>query len=133
MQSKMQDQAKSRIIQSGDWLTLKQVGRGADLHGAELESHSRHWTSQALLFSISIHGEDYYPRYALDAQRYYQPLPALKPILAVFVDWDGWALAFWFDSPNSYLGGQRPKELLASEPEKVLYAAEREVQGIAHG
>lgn len=86
-----------------------------------------------MVFSISIHGEDHYPRYAFDAQQRYRPLPALKSILVAFGDWNGWAIAFWFDSPNSYLGGLCPKELLAIEPERVLFAAESEVQGAGHG
>jgi hypothetical protein len=133
MQSKMQAQAVSRVIHSGDWLTGKQVADAASLHGVDLDSHPPHWTSDGLVFSISIHGEDHYPRYALDAHQRYRPLPALKSILAVFGDWNGWAIAFWFDSPNSHLGGLCPKELLVLEPERVLFAAESEVQGVGHG
>lgn len=46
---------------------------------------------------------------------------------------DGWGLAYWFRSDNSFLGGKRPQDLLASDPERVIAAAEDEVQEVAHG
>ncbi|GJH22677.1 hypothetical protein CBA19CS22_39065 [Caballeronia novacaledonica] len=46
---------------------------------------------------------------------------------------DGWALAFWFASVNSYLGGARPLDVLQSHPKRVIEAAEAEVEGVAHG
>lgn len=46
---------------------------------------------------------------------------------------DSWGMAYWFRSDNSFLGGKRPQDLLASEPERVIEAAMDEVQEISHG
>jgi hypothetical protein len=42
-------------------------------------------------------------------------------------------MAYWFLSVNSFLGGKRPQDLIASAPERVIAAAIDEVQEIAHG
>ncbi len=42
-------------------------------------------------------------------------------------------MAYWFRSDNSFLGGKRPQDLLASGPDRVIEAAMDEVQEIAHG
>ncbi|WP_274610336.1 hypothetical protein [Pseudomonas sp. TH31] len=42
-------------------------------------------------------------------------------------------MAFWFASSNHFLGGNRPKDLLRSSPERVRSAAEEEVAGQLHG
>jgi hypothetical protein len=46
---------------------------------------------------------------------------------------DAWGMAYWFLSVNSFLGGKRPQDLIASAPERVIAAAIDEVQEIAHG
>ncbi|MBV7547308.1 hypothetical protein KW849_13520 [Pseudomonas sp. PDM26] len=40
---------------------------------------------------------------------------------------DNWGIAFWFASSNHLLGGERPKDLLRSTPERVRCAAEEEI------
>lgn len=42
-------------------------------------------------------------------------------------------MAFWFLSANSFLGGKRPQDMLATQPDLVIDAARDEVQGVAHG
>lgn len=46
---------------------------------------------------------------------------------------DDWGLAYWFISMNSYLGGERPQDLLIAVPARVVAAAEYEVAGVTHG
>jgi hypothetical protein len=46
---------------------------------------------------------------------------------------DEWGIAYWFQSSNSFLGGKRPQDLLSSAPQRMLAAAEDEVQEVAHG
>jgi hypothetical protein len=45
---------------------------------------------------------------------------------------DGWGLAFWFHSANSFLGGKRPKDFLASQSGLVVAAAADEVIAAVH-
>ena len=46
---------------------------------------------------------------------------------------DSWEMAYWFASANSFLGAKRPQDLFAKAPQRVIAAAEDEVQGIVHG
>lgn len=46
---------------------------------------------------------------------------------------EGWGLAYWFASVNSYLGGKRPQDLLIAAPARVVAAVEDEVAGVTHG
>jgi hypothetical protein len=43
-----------------------------------------------------------------------------------------WRVAVWFESTNAWLESHRPRELLGSEPGKVLLAAER-YRNASHG
>jgi hypothetical protein len=61
-------------------------------------------------------------------------LAAEHNILRVFGDTkDSWGLAFWFAGLNSFLDDQRPQDLLAADPERVIAAAKDEVEGVQHG
>ncbi|MDR6605914.1 hypothetical protein [Pseudomonas synxantha] len=42
-------------------------------------------------------------------------------------------MAFWFATPNTFLGGKRPKELLSANPLGVLSVAKEEVSRVVHG
>lgn len=46
---------------------------------------------------------------------------------------DGWGVSFWFISPNGWLGGKHPQDLLSTEPSLVVSAAHEEVTGVMHG
>lgn len=134
LQSKMQARAITRVMDSGDWLTAQQVAEIGHRSKTNPSAHTSKWKKLKQIFSIPYKSKDYYPGYGLDPAQEYRPLPALKPIIEAFGEGaSGWELAFWFDSPNSYLGGKRPKERLAEDPEKVLCAAQLEVRGVEHG
>ena len=57
----------------------------------------------------------------------------MKKVLRVLSNKDDWQKAFWFGSVNSFLRNKMPKDLLNSNPEKVLQAAEIEASGVQHG
>lgn len=133
MQSDMQARAITRIMESGDLLTAQKMANVADRSITNPIACISEWEEQGLIFSIQFQGEDYYPSFVLDPLHQFLPRPELKPILAILGDRSGWDLAFWFSSPNSYLSGRHPKELLATELENVLFAARMEAKGIEHG
>jgi hypothetical protein len=41
-------------------------------------------------------------------------------------------MAYWFRSENSFLGGNRPQDLLASAPDRVIAAAVDEILEMTH-
>lgn len=133
-EASMRKSAMKGVIDASDWLTAAQIAQLAELSGSNPSQQPNRWKHDGLIFAIDINGKDYFPAYGLDPDRKYRPRRALNDVLRVFGKAkDGWALAFWFASVNSYLGGKRPLDLLSVAPERVLDAAENEVGDIVHG
>ena len=81
---------------------------------------------------LELDGEQRFPAYALNAQAE-RPLPAMAAILTILAGRDAWFLAVWFEALNSYLGGARPREVLAQDPVRVIMAARAEAEAVDHG
>lgn len=126
--------SRNAVLESADWLTAAQVTELAGLSASNPSTQPNKWKRQKQIFAITHNGVDYFPGYGLDPNTGYRPRKALKPVLDVFGEHkDGWGLAYWFLSANSFLGGKRPQDVLASEPERVIAAAEDEVKEVNHG
>ena len=126
--------ARSEVLASGDWLTAAQVAELAGFSTSNLSAQPNKWKKDGQAFAIRHHGLDYFLAYGLDAEAGYRPLKALAPILAAFgTAKDGWGLACWFASANSFLGGKRPQDVLPQSPDRVLAAVTDEMAEIAHG
>lgn len=126
--------ARTAVIESSDWLTSAQVAKLAGLSMVNPSAQTNKWKKRRQIFAIRHNGVDYFPGYGLDRDAGFRPLKAMGNVLKAFGDHkDGWGLAYWFMSDNSFLGGRRPQDLLASAPQRVVAAAEDEVQGVVHG
>ena len=73
------------------------------------------------MFVIRRDGRDLYPRYALSDD--FKPLPVIKQVLTLLKGWDGLRVASWFESTSSFLGGKRPREVVALNAQSVIDAA----------
>ncbi len=127
-------QLKDSVLEECAWLLAREVSEGAGSSSTIRNPSAvpNRWKQAKKIFAIPVDGKDLYPAYALDQGG--QPLPVVKKILQIFGDTKTpWALAFWFGSANSWLGGQKPKDLLAVKPEKVITAAMSEKEGAIHG
>ncbi len=134
VQARMTAHARSEVLASGDWLTAAQVAELAGFSTSNLSAQPNKWKKEGQIFAIRHQGLDYFPAYGLDAEVGYRPLKAMAPVLAVFGDGkDGWGLAYWFASANSFLGGKRPQDVLLKSPDRVLAAAADEMAEVAHG
>ncbi|MGH8381227.1 hypothetical protein [Pseudomonas sp.] len=127
-------QARTAVLESGEWLTAAQIAGLAGFSLSNPSAQPNKWKREGAIFALRHHGVDYFPAYGLDAASGYRPLKAMAPVLALFGQGkDSWGLAYWFMSANSFLAGKRPMDLLASDPQRVLTAAEDELQAVAHG
>jgi hypothetical protein len=126
-------QARKAVLESGDWLTAAQVAELAGLSTRNPSAQPNKWKKLGQIFAIHHNGVDYYPGYGLDPDNSFRPYKDLATIITIF---DGhkkdWGMAYWFLSANSFLGGKRPQDLLSKRPDRVIQAAEDEVQAIAH-
>lgn len=129
----MQGRARKAVLEGANWLTAAEVAKVAGLSAGNPSAQPNKWKRQGQIFAIRHQGMDYFPDYGLDADAGYRPRKSLKPILDVFgTEKDGWGLAYWFLAANSFLGGRKPQDVLASEPELVLAAAKDEMAEVAH-
>ncbi|OLF53828.1 hypothetical protein [Pseudomonas chlororaphis] len=126
--------ARTAILQGADWPTAAQVAELAGFSPINPSAQPNKWKRDGLIFALNHHGVDYFPGYGLDPDTGFRPRKAMARILEVFAgSKDGWTLAGWFLTPNGFLGGKRPQDLMASAPEQVLEAARDEMEGVAHG
>lgn len=126
--------ARKAVLETGDWLTAAEIAQLAGLSTRNPSAQPNKWKKQGQIFAINHGGVDYFPGYGLDRDADFRPLKALARIIEIFSGHkDGWGMAYWFRSDNSFLGGKRPQDLLASAPERVIEAALDETQGIVHG
>jgi len=115
-------------------LTATEIAKIAHLSMKKPRTQPNKWKKDRLIFAINHKGIDYFPTYGLDQDKNYRPIEAMADVLNVFAgSKDGWGLAFWFASVNSFLGGKRPKDLLAKAPHKVIAAALDELVDVTHG
>lgn len=127
-------QARKAVLESGDWLTAANVAELAGFSSRNPSAQPHKWKKQKQIFTIQHNGVDYYPAWGLAADAGFRPCKALAEIITLFADRkDGWGIAYWFRSDNSFLGGKRPQDLLAGSPQQVIAAAKDEVEGIEHG
>jgi hypothetical protein len=91
------------------------------------------WKRDQDIFAIRHGREDYFPLYALNPDDH-RPRKQMAEILRIFGDAkDGWGLAFWFAALNSFLDDERPQDVLAIDPDRVIAAAKDEMAGVQHG
>ncbi|NEV00324.1 hypothetical protein FNJ47_32065 [Bradyrhizobium sp. UFLA 03-164] len=130
----MTAEARKAVLESGDWLTAAEIARLTGLSVHHPSAQPNKWRKEGQIFAIRHLNIDHFPRYALDPAVGYYPFKSMVQVLRTFQGKkDDWNLAYWFASVNSFLGGKRPQDVLATQPERVLKAAEDEVAGVLHG
>ena len=133
-EAEMLIRAKTEVLNSGDLVTSAEIAKMAGFSDTNASSSPNRWKQDKKIFALTHGGVDYYPAYALDPDQGYRPRKAIAEVLKVFDgSKSGWGLAFWFSAVNSYLGGRRPQDLIATNPAAVLDAAHWEAEPITHG
>lgn len=134
LQRQMQARATERLLSSGDWVSAEELAQRGFRSFRTPQEVVQGWVEAGLIFSIEHEGVSLYPVYALDA-RTGSPQEGLRAILAMLREAGrhAWAIAWWLDSPNSYLNGKRPKDCLTGPLDELLRAARAEAGGVQHG
>lgn len=133
--NEMRASAQREVLGSATWLAAAEVSSLAGSQAPNTSALPNKWKQLGRIFAIQVKGADLYPEYGLEStDDGYRPLPGLAPIISVLkVKNDGWGMAYWFASINSYLDGKQPQDLLLSDPEAVLAAARIAVEELGHG
>ncbi|MDM0028390.1 hypothetical protein [Variovorax saccharolyticus] len=130
VRARMQAEARKRVFSGTDWATAAQIADLAELGQKNPSGTVNRWKQQRQIFALHVSGKDWYPKYALGEN--FRPLPAMAEVMAAVVDWRAQRLASWFEAKSSSLSGQRPRELIATNPQLVVDAAKRVVIAEAH-
>ncbi len=127
MQSaRLEAQAYRQIFTGSKWLTAQEIGELANLGTGNPVATVNRWKKERKIFAVHRDGRDYFPRYGLGPD--FRPRPQLAQVLKVLAGYDGERLAAWFESTSSFLGGKRPREVVATAPKSVVDAAQDAVE-----
>jgi hypothetical protein len=122
--------AKARARFFGEWSSFNSKDL-ADFagHGSKNKSMTAsRWKIKGRVFSIKHAGVEYFPTFQFEDG---QPIGSIAKVLALLGEKkSGWQLAFWFTSPNGWLDGKRPVDVL-KDGDVVISAAAREAEHIA--
>lgn len=132
--AEMRRDAHRAVLESGDWLTATEILQLLGANSCSDVLQPTTWKSEGDIFTINDQGTEYYPAFGLEKEAGYLPYSVMSKIIYIFKDdKDGWGMAFWFLSANSYLGGERPQDMLDTAPDLIIDAAFDEVRQVAHG
>ena len=124
-------QEEMRRVVLGEMRTAGQLATLADRAINALQSDLDQWAAEGRILSVRHESVDYFSLFALNPADGYRPYPAVADVVQILSRIlnreSSWGLASWFLGLNSFLDGQRPADLLASEPEWVVEAAQDEV------
>ncbi len=128
-QALMLAKAKVAILSSGSFLSPVEISHLIGCSKAQLNG----WQHDGRIFAIKDGGNVYFPLYAF-SQGETHPNLTVSTVLKIFGDTkSGWGVAFWFAAANSFLNDERPQDVLATDPQRVVAAAKNEVEGLHHG
>jgi hypothetical protein len=133
VEARMFAQAMREILEGSDFVRAADLADVAHFSKTNPSSRPNRWKKARQIFAVPYKGVDLYPLYALELKEGAKPLPIMANILKILSKKDDWQKAFWFGSVNSYLHNKMPKDLLKSNPQEVLRAAEIEAAGVQHG
>ncbi|MEJ5905623.1 hypothetical protein V7V80_13115 [Pseudomonas kermanshahensis] len=130
----MLEKGKARLLRSGDFLTAEAFAVLAQLSTKQSRDELREYKRAGNIFSLVHEDKEYFPLYAFDPASSFSPFSSLAAIItALGSSKPDWAVALWFGSSNSYLGGQMPKDVMVDDPAQVLDAARSETYGALQG
>ncbi|MDW5318558.1 hypothetical protein [Rhizobium sp. PL01] len=120
--------ARARFFEGWPSFTSKDLAEVAG-HGSKNKSMTAsRWKMKAKVFSIKHGGVEYFPAFQFEEG---QPIESVAKVLALLGEKkSGWQLAFWFTSPNGWLAGKRPVDVL-KDGDAVISAAANEAETIA--
>jgi hypothetical protein len=116
LREKLQTQVK--FVTSAQWAKWRGIQSNP---AAALGKYKK----QNRVFAVRLSKQDRYPAFQFagdDAQ----PLPIIHDILGLIPQAaHGWPLLSWFEAKNTLLADRKPSEVVATEPEAALKAAQR--------
>jgi hypothetical protein len=127
LQARRNAAAREELLREFGALTSSEVSDLAKSKARNKAALANRWKQEGRIFSVPHHGAAYFPTFQFDEQG--RPRDAVAGVIeALGGKTSEWGLALWFTGAYGSLGGQRPVDLLDSDPGRVVEAAEREAE-----
>jgi hypothetical protein len=128
LQARRNAEARQSLLEEFGALTSQEIADLAQSKARNRAALANRWKQEGKIFSVHHQGQTYFPAFEFDPEG--RPHPVVERVIELLGEsLSEWELALWFTGSNGWLGGRRPVDLLASEPESVVGAAEREAAG----
>jgi hypothetical protein len=125
----------ARLLNEFGFATAEQLAATNASRAANRNALTDNWKKRGQVFAVRHRDEsgrqrEVFPLFQFDDGK---PIKAVQGVLEAFGEGKApWNVALWFTSNNGWLPGQaRPVDLLASAPEAVVEAAQRDADGSA--
>lgn len=125
LQARRNAEARASLLREFGALRSLEVAELAGSRAANRAALANRWRQEGRIFSVSYQGTTLYPAFQFDAEGRPRPVVAevIRTLGSKSADWE---LALWFTANIGWLDGQRPVDLLESDPAAVAEAAESE-------
>jgi hypothetical protein len=121
-------QEEMRRVVLNEMCPASQLANLAGRDTGEMRRDLDQWETQGRILSVRHEGEDYFALFALNPAEGFRPYTAVADVIRILSRIlnreNSWGLASWFIGSNSFLDDQRPADLLASDSEWVVDAAQ---------
>lgn len=121
-QARRNAQARKDFLRQFEVLEAEEVHA---LYGSRAKNKAAlaaRWRAEGQIIAVEHEGRLFYPAFQFDAQG--RPRSVIADVLAALGDQVGpWQVALWLVSPNGWLDGATPLDLLDEDPNRVIDAA----------
>ena len=113
------------------WALMQEFGAYTSEEIAEQRSRAKNrhalanrWRGEGRVFSVDFRGQRLFPGFQLDLETL-APKPVVAEALAALPrgEMSEWEVALWWTSPNGWLGGARPVDVMDDDEQAVVEAA----------
>lgn len=129
LQARRNAEARANLLQEFGAYSTAELATLRETTGRNVSALPGRWLGEGRIFGLKHAGERRFPAFQFDNEG--QPLPTVRRVLdALGGSLRGWEIALWFTTPNGYLEGSRPVDLVRRAPDDVVAAAAYEAAGI---
>jgi len=131
LQARRNAEARSSLVRELGALTSTQVAELAGSRASNRAALANRWKQEGRIFSVVDVWAKHYPAFQFDTEG--RPRPVIAEIIrSLGSKSTDWELALWFTTNVGWLDGQRPVDLLESDPATVAEAAESEAAELVY-
>ena len=125
----------ARVLAEFGFITAEQLADANQSRAGNRHALTDNWKKRRQVFAVRHRDEsgrvrEVFPLFQFEN---FKPVRAVQSVVEAFGERkSAWKLALWFTSNNGWLPGQaRPVDLLGSDPQAVVQAAQRDAAGSA--